>query len=149
MPTEWYALCRECHHVDVGIEKQDVAVECSNCGCTDKRVAGRYIKPLGFVTSYSDRHGSDPGTMRKRQRRADEAKLITRPLPGQLIETDVSLVEKALLRAQPIDDEEQTGKLFILNRGPYGLGYHICSLCKYIANPLKVRKQLSKHTKIL
>lgn len=143
MPIEWYALCRECHHVDVGIEKHDVAIECSNCGCTDKRTTGRYIKPLGFVTSYSDRHGSDPGTMRKRQRRADEAKLITRPSPGQLFETDVSLVDKALLRAQPIDEEQQAGKLFILNRGPYGLGYHICPLCKY-SEPAKSKRAIKQ-----
>jgi len=145
MPTEWYALCRLCHHVDIGIEKQDVSLECSHCGNTDKRIVGRYIKPLGFVTSYSDRHGSDPGTMRKKQRRADEAKLITKPTPEQFEETDTSLIDKAILRAQPIDDSP-SGKLFILNRGPYGLGYHVCPLCKY-SEPAKVKKFIKmKHT---
>ena len=138
MPTEWYALCRLCHHVDIGIEKQDVALECSHCGNTDKRTVGKYIKPLGFVTSYSDRHGSDPGSMRKKQRRADEAKLITKPTPEQFAETDVSLIDKAILRAQPIDDSP-SGKLFILNRGPYGMGYHVCPLCRY-SEPAKVKK---------
>jgi ATP-dependent helicase YprA (DUF1998 family) len=145
MPTEWYALCRSCHHVDIGIEKQDVAIECSHCGDTDKRTIGKYIKPLGFVTSYSDRYGSDPGTMRKRQRRADEAKLITKPAPERYIETDVSLIDMAILRAQPID-EQQPGKLFILNRGPYGLGYHVCPVCKY-SEPAKVKNFIQKaHT---
>ncbi|OQK17983.1 hypothetical protein AU255_09035 [Methyloprofundus sedimenti] len=138
MPTEWYALCRLCHHVDIGIEKQDVALECSHCGNTDKRTVGQYIKPLGFVTSYADRHGSDPGMMRKKQRRADEAKLITRPTSEQFEETDVTLIEKAILRAQPVDDSP-AGKLFILNRGPYGLGYHVCPLCRY-SEPAKLKK---------
>lgn len=130
MPKEWYALCNICHHVDVGIEKADVVVECSHCGNSEKRSAGMYIKPLGFVTAYSDRHGSNPGTMRKKQRRADEAKLITRPQAGQLIETDMFLIDKGILRAQPLDDQP-SGRLFILNRGPYGLGYHVCDVCKY------------------
>lgn len=140
MPTEWYALCRICHHVDIGIEKQDVALACSHCGNTDKRTVGKYIKPLGFVTSYADRQGSDPGTMRKKQRRADEAKLITKPTPEQFEETDIAVIDKAILRAQPIDGSP-AGKLFILNRGSYGLGYHVCPFCRY-SEPAKVKKMI-------
>ncbi len=146
MPTEWYAACPSCHHVDVGIEKSDVAVECTNCGSRERRIPRPFLKPLGFVTGYDERYGQDPGSHRRRERQADEARLITIPRPEQFLDSVPGLARIALLRAQPADPEDQPGRLFIVNRGPRGVGYHICSLCNY-ADAAKQMRALDRSHK--
>ena len=131
MPTEWYAACPECHHVDVGVERTDVAGECTNCGVHARRPTRAFVKPVGFVTSYEERHGKAPESQRRRERKPDEARLITLPRPEQFLDVAPGLVQLALLRSQPADPEEQPGRLFVVNRGPRGLGYRVCGLCNY------------------
>jgi len=128
MPREWYVACPACHHVDIDISRDGLPSACSNCGCTQKRLPRQYVSPHGFVTSYEERTGKDPGQTRRRERPADEARLLTIPREDQFSASDHSLVRTTLLRAQAERDELR-GQLFVVNRGPKGTGYRICPIC--------------------
>ena len=139
MPTEYYIACPECHHVDIGVAREDLPNECSNCNSTSGRRKRAYIKPRGFVTAYSDRKGKDPGTNRRKQRSADEARLISIPEDEQFMETDHTFITTVLLRAIALESNDRAGSMFIVNRGPHGHGYNICKKCNY-ATPAKEPK---------
>ena len=131
MPREWYAACPECHHVDTGLDRDDLPPACSHCGASAGRLRRAYLRPRGFVTSYSDRNGKDPGTNRRRERPADEARLITLPRDDHYRDTDHPRVRVTLLRARPAEDGQSDGRMFIVNRGTYGQGYHVCPRCNF------------------
>lgn len=152
VPTEWYAACPECHHVDIGLERSDLPPVCSNCGATAGRQRRAHMRPRGFVTSYEERTGKDPGTTRRRERPADEARLITIPGESCFRDTDHPRIRGALLRARPADDEP-AGRMFIVNRGPARNGYHICPRCNFAtpayqpkASPIVHREPLTGKT---
>ena len=130
VPTEWYAACPECHHVDIGLERSDLPPACSNCGATAGRQRRAHLRPRGFVTSYEERTGKDPGTTRRRERPADEARLITIPGESRFRDTDHPRIRGALLRARPSDDGP-AGRMFIVNRGPVRNGYYVCPRCNF------------------
>ncbi|MFK5925774.1 MAG: DEAD/DEAH box helicase [Desulfuromusa sp.] len=131
MPTEYYVACPECHHVDIGVSREDVPSNCTNCNSDSQRTARRFIEPRGFVTHYDDRTGKDPGMHRRRARKADEARLITIPKEELFSSTDHASVRRVILRAVPLDENQQEGKLVIVNRGSSKYGYHICPRCNY------------------
>ena len=137
MPKEWYAACPECHHVDTGLEFNDVPLSCSHCGSRSGRQRRAYIRPRGFVTAYTERTGKDPGTTRRRERPADEARLLTLPRDESYRDTDHPRVRVALLRARPGEEDQGAGHLFIVNRGPFGNGYQICPRCNFAAAATK------------
>ncbi len=145
MPVEFYVACPNCHHVDIAIERGMVPSECSNCGSTDRRLKRAFIEPKGFVTSYEERLGKDPGMHRRRQKRADEARLITIPGEEQFVDTNHPFVRTALLRALPTEEHYQPGRLFIVNRGAYGLGYFICPLCNHAESAKTLTLVKQKH----
>ena len=149
MPTEYYVACPQCHHVDIGVERDDIPAECSNCGNTEHRKSRAYLEPKGFVTPYEERHGKDPGSNRRRQRKADEARLITIPQEDRFQDSDHFAVRSVLLRAQPTDEEQQSGRLFIVNRGAYGFGYRICPRCNYAEPASKPQAVALKHNEPL
>jgi superfamily II DNA or RNA helicase len=142
MPTEYYAACPDCHHVDVGITSEDIPPACSNCGSTSHRQWHPYQQPKGFVTHYRDRSGKDPGMHRRRQRKADEARLITIPRDDMFEGTDHPAIRTVILRAIPPSNADPPGRLFVVNRGNRGSGYHICPLCNY-AEPAKKRTPIT------
>lgn len=144
MPIEFYVACPQCHHVDIGVERDDIPSQCSNCGNMENRKPRAYREPRGFVTSYEERLGKDPGINRRRQRRAEEARLITIPQEEQFTDSDHFAVRTVLLKAQPTDENQQSGRLFIVNRGMYGFGYHICPLCNY-AEPAIAPKAIKRN----
>jgi len=131
MPTEFYVACLDCHHVDVAVAKEDVPTACSNCGSQSNRRTRPFIQPRGFVTPYEERTGKDPGMHRRRPSKADEARLITIPREDVFSASDHPAVRKAILRAIPASDEEQEGRLVIVNRAARKHGYNICLLCNY------------------
>jgi hypothetical protein len=131
MPTEWYAACTECHHVDTALTRDDIPPVCNHCGSGAGRLRRAYLRPRGFVTSYEERNGKNPGTHRRRERPADEARLITIPRDERYWDTDHPQVRVTLLRARPADEQETAGRMFIVNRGPFGSGYHICLRCNF------------------
>ena len=130
MPEEWYVACGSCYNVDVAPDKDDLPYECTNCGESSGRMARRFIEPKGFVTAYINRKGSDPGMVRKRERPADEARLIVVPNDEYFQPTDHTGVKLALLPAQQVDDGP-SGELVIINRGPRTFGYHVCGYCGF------------------
>jgi hypothetical protein len=132
MPTQWYAACPECFHVDVGDALQELPDGCSNCGFADHSRRKRlFLEPKGFVTSVADNKGKDPGSSRRRVRPADEARLITAPRPEQFEPTELPFLQTALLLARGSEGSELRGSLFVANRGTYGEGYYRCSYCNF------------------
>lgn len=131
MPTQFYVVCPQCHHVDIAVAKEDIPGQCTHCGDASKRSPHAYIEPRGFITAYGERHGKDPGSTRRRERPADEARLITIPQQHQFQSSDCPQVQTALLRAVAEDSDTASGRMFIVNRGTHGLGYHVCHYCNY------------------
>jgi DEAD/DEAH box helicase/Helicase conserved C-terminal domain/Domain of unknown function (DUF1998) len=129
MPERFYTACGECFHVDIGDAPDEISPACSNCGNTEGRRKRRFVEPQGFVTSYSQSKGRDPGGSRLRPKPADEAKLIAAPRDDVFISTELSFLRTALLRAK--GGEGLPGALFIANRGGYGEGYYRCSRCNF------------------
>ena len=134
MPTEFYMACQDCHQVDVDVSRDTLPRECTNCGSKKGRLPRPFLVPRGFVTSYLDRDGSDPGLVRRREASADEARLLTMPLEEMFSSSNHPLVSTTLLRAQPAvhqqtDRQVLPGSLFIVNRGAHRFGYTICPFC--------------------
>lgn len=130
MPERFYTACTECFHVDIGDLPDEIPPACSNCGNTDGRRKRRFLEPQGFVTSYAQHRGRDPGMSRLRAKPADEAKLIAAPRDDVFEATDLSFLRTALLTAKS-EDGALSGSLFIANRGVYGEGYYRCNLCNF------------------
>ena len=149
MPREWYAACPECHHVDTGLDFHDLPLTCSHCGATAGRLRRAYLRPRGFVTGYAERNGKDPGTTRRRERPADEARLITLPRDDRYRDTDHPRVRVTLLRARPADDGQSAGRLFIVNRGTFGNGYHVCPRCNFATAAAKPANLVIPHSEPL
>lgn len=131
MPTRWYSACTECFHVDVADTAQDLPDSCSNCGNSESRRKRMFLEPKGFVTSVADSKGKDPGSVRRRVKPADEARLIAAPRPEDFQETDVSFLQTALLLARDSRENRLKGSLFVANRGTHGEGYYRCLFCNY------------------
>ena len=144
MPRQPYCICDACHHVDVAVSKEDLPTECSNCGSDGGRHGRQFIEPRGFLTSYGDRRGRDPGMVRKRERPADEAKLIALPVDSAYQETDHPGVKWCLLPAESVGGET-AGEMVIINRGPKGFGYHICKYCNYAEAALAPKSKKQEH----
>lgn len=141
MPTRWYAACPQCFHVDVADAHQDLPDGCSNCGNADPARRKRmFLEPKGFVTSVADSKGKDPGTVRRRVKPADEARLIAAPMPENFQETEMPFLTTALLLARGSEDNNLRGSLFLTNRGAYGEGYYRCLLCNYCKPASKPKK---------
>lgn len=149
MPTNFYRPCPECQHVDVAVDENDLSSLCSFCGAPMRGPRRRFIEPRGFVTAYNDRAGIDPSRSRVRRQFADEARLISLARSSQFKVTDNPWVCKALLKGHPNDPEEIVGEIFIVNRGPYGMGYHRCHSCNFMM-PAKNYKILNhRHDQVL
>lgn len=144
MPRQPYCICAACHHVDVAVAEEDLPAECSNCGVQSGRQRRQFIEPRGFVTSYEDRRGRDPGLVRKRERPADEARLITLPLDGAFVETDHPSLRWCLLPAEA-EGAETSGEMVIVNRGPKGFGYHVCDFCNYAESAQSPTRRKQRH----
>ncbi|AXW64658.1 hypothetical protein CJO94_24125 (plasmid) [Ralstonia solanacearum] len=140
MPERWYVACQECFHVDIGDTMEDISPTCSNCGSADGRRRRKFVEPHGFVTSFADRRGRDPGTSRRRVKAADEAKLIAAPRDDIFEDTGLPFLSSALLSAKAKGDSGLIGALFIANRGVYGEGYRRCNVCNY-CEPIKPQRR--------
>lgn len=135
MPERWYVACPECFHVDIADAKDELPPACSNCGSIDGRRKRMFIEPHGFVTSYTERKGRDPGGSRRRVKAADEARLIASPRDDAFIDTELPFLRTALLNAHARDADALRGTMFIANRGVYSEGYFRCKLCNF-AGPI-------------
>jgi len=136
MPERWYVACPECFHVDIADAKEELPPACSNCGSIEGRRKRLFIEPHGFVTSYAERKGRDPGGSRRRVKAADEARLIASPRDDAFSETELPFLRTALLNAHEREADGLRGTMFIANRGVYSEGYFRCKLCNF-AGPIK------------
>lgn len=149
MPTRYYVACKECHHVEIREDKDDLVGSCSFCGNKSMGRVRSFIEPRGFVTSYKERKGKDPAQHRVRKQYADEAKLISIARENQYGQTDHPSVSKALLRSHTADPDEPVGKLFVVNRGRYRNGFHQCSWCNYMEPARKPETKDVAHDELL
>ncbi len=149
MPTRYYLVCQECHHVVVGEDKESLAGNCPFCGNLLKGLRRSFLEPRGFVTAYKDRRGKDPSQNRLRKQYADEARLISLARDDRFVTSDHPAVSKALLPSHSSDDHEPVGTLFIVNRGPHGMGYHRCPLCNYMQAARSLKSIKEKHSDLL
>jgi len=149
MPTRWYVLCQKCHNVDICEDRSDLPRTCSHCGNEAGRMQKTFIEPKGFVTAYINRKGKDPSQNRVRKQYADEARLVSLARSDQFEDTNNPFISRALLRGHATGQGGDLGTLFIVNKGPHGLGYHRCPVCNY-AIPAKKMSEISlQHTEVL
>jgi len=149
MPTNYYRPCSECQHVDVSVDEHDLSSLCSFCGAPMRGLRRRFIEPRGFVTAYSKRAGGDPTRSRVRRQFADEARLISLARSDRFKVTDNPWVSKALLKGHPNEPEGVPGEIFVVNRGPYGMGYHRCLLCNFMMPAKKLQTLMHEHEQVL
>lgn len=126
----WYRICQSCNHVEIQDEREGFAEHCPQCGATPSQPKARFIEPFGFLTSYADRNGRDPGASRLRARPVDEARLLTRAMETDFRGSDLNGVSSFFAPAVPRNGEK-VGQMFIVNRGPGGKGYLCCPKCEF------------------
>ena len=136
MPIEYYTQCGNCNFISTFIDKNSAVKRCENCGSCEIASEGHFIKPNGFITNSQD--SRDPSKSRRKNSPADEVRLVSVPPKDSYSGSDIKGVKKVILKANPkIDIGEEvdlstSGKMFILNRGPYKQGYHRCLSCNYM-----------------
>lgn len=126
----WLRVCKHCQHVENEASREDIAVTCSNCGRSADEPPRRFLEPVGFLTSYAERTGRDPGVSRLRARAVDEARLLTRAPAEKMAPTDLPGVTAFFAPAQGGDNLPE-GRMVVVNRGPHGTGYYRCRRCEY------------------
>jgi hypothetical protein len=123
-------VCEACQHVERVNEWEQLSDQCPGCGSTVLPRARRYIEPIGFLTSYRDKSGGEPGVSRLRARAVDEARLLTRAPRDGMRPTDLSPVTTFLAPSHG-SDEGTVGRMVVVNRGPHGSGYLRCPRCEH------------------
>lgn len=133
MPTRVYRVCRQCLHVEIKDDRKDLNDRCSQCNTSpENSLVSHFIEPKGFLTSYNEKRGKDPGATRLRQRSADEARLITRASPEKYVDTDLEGIRTFFAPAFPMDgNKDLRGRMFIVNRGTHGGGFLRCNKCEF------------------
>ncbi len=148
MPTRFYTACPECRHVEIKEDREDLSTVCPFCG-NDKVGRRRpFLEPRGFITAYTERKGENPSMHRVRRQYADEARLISLARDDQFVESEIQFISKALLRSHD-NESDETGTMFIVNRGPHGMGYYRCNVCNYMAPAQKLKSKIIKHKELL
>ena len=136
MENGFHRVCATCQHVEIQHEWDAFGEKCPQCGARPGSQRRSFVEPVGFLTSYEDRAGRDPGASRLRVKPVDEARLLTRAQPENFVACDLALVSSFFAPAVPRDDA-LTGRMLVLNRGPNGAGYLWCPLCEF-ARPTPV-----------
>lgn len=126
----FYRICGTCNHVEIHDDSDNFAEHCPQCGSTPAQPKSKFIEPFGFLTSYEDRNGRDPGASRLRVRPVDEARLLTKATDSDFVNSDLNGVHSFFAPAIPRDGEK-AGQMFIVNRGPSGKGYLCCPRCEF------------------
>ncbi len=146
--TGWYRICPQCRHPQLAMEREELDPQCPLCTRTVTEMPRKYLEPIGFLTSYADRDGRDPGNSRLRTRLVDEARLLTRPRPEDYHATDLRDVKSFFAAAHSREGSGQlVGHMIVINRGPRGGGYLSCPACEHAepADSCFAREVASKH----
>ena len=135
---QWYRVCPQCQHPDTQNESSDFDEACSQCGSWNQKSPVAFIEPIGFLTSYEERAGRDPGSSRLRAKPVEEARLLTHANPDDYQESDLPKVSSFFAPAISQTDKP-SGRMIVINKGPKGSGYRWCQRCEYAtpapANP--------------
>ncbi|WP_171022050.1 DEAD/DEAH box helicase [Cohaesibacter sp. CAU 1516] len=126
----FYRICSSCGHVEIEKEWEDFDDFCPQCGGVPGGMKRKFIEPIGFLTSYQNRQGRDPGSSRLRGRPVDEARLLTKASESDFQDSDLMGVKSFFAPAVPRSGEK-VGQMFIVNRGPNGTGYLCCPKCEF------------------
>ena len=130
MDKGFHRVCTTCQHVEIRHEWDAFGDKCPQCGARPGNQRRAFVEPVGFMTSYEDRAGRDPGASRLRVKPVDEARLLTRARPEDFLASDLALVSSFFAPAVSRDGGS-TGRLLVLNRGPNGSGYLWCPACEF------------------
>lgn len=138
MPTRFYRECSNCHHVEIGEEKDAFGSVCPKCLVAQQRSGRAFIEPKSFVTSAAHPKGEDPGLSRLRPPSAQEARLLTSAAEAIFLENPTNVPQTSWAY-----QDSSVGKMFVINRGR-GFGFFRCGCGFAIAlkNPIKHPKQL-------
>ena len=137
MERGYHRICTTCQHVEIQYTWNAFEDNCPLCEMTSQGHRRAFVEPIGFLTSYVDREGRDPGASRLRVKPVDEARLLTRARPKDFTGSDLALVTSFFAPAVPRDDSP-CGQMLVLNRGPQGTGYLWCKVCEF-ARPSPAR----------
>lgn len=130
MEKGFHRVCTTCQHVEIQREWDAFGDTCPQCGARPGNQRRAFVEPVGFLTSYEERAGRDPGASRLRVKPVDEARLLTRARPEDFVASDLALVSSFFAPAISRNGGS-TGQLLILNRGPSGTGYLWCPACEF------------------
>ena len=128
---QWYRVCPQCRHPDIQNEKSDFDKACNQCGGQKQEKPRPFIEPVGFVTSYEERMGRDPGSSRLRTKFVEEARLLTHAKPSDYQKSDLSKVSSFFAPAISSQADKPSGRMIVINKGPKGFGYRWCQRCEY------------------
>jgi ATP-dependent helicase YprA (DUF1998 family) len=133
MEQGFYRVCPACHHAETHQSWDGFEENCPQCGFRagrSRQVLRAFVEPVGFLTSYGDRQGRDPGASRLRVRPVEEARLLTRPREEDFRSSDLAHISHFF--APSVSREgQQPGRMLVLNRGPQGAGYLRCPVCEF------------------
>lgn len=132
MPRQWYAVCDACGNVEHAAfdDRDQIGDECSKCQAPIRGMNRRpFIEPRGFVTAYADRRGSEPTGRRRRQKSAQDARLLTQA-PVALHEDLGGGLTSWFLPAFARDNSP-VGRLMVVNKGAFGMGFYRCERCEH------------------
>ncbi|WP_436399412.1 DEAD/DEAH box helicase [Roseobacter sp. S98] len=128
--------CSVCGCPQITPEGQTPDSECNQCGATFEAVnqPRRFIQPRGFLTSFADSQGRDPGAGRIRPAPTDDARLLTEAPRSRYQATDVPdiLTFHAPGSNQPTPE---LGRIITVNRGRERGGFAWCRVCEH-AHPV-------------
>lgn len=130
VPKRWHRICKECGHPEIHDEYEEFGGLCEQCNDSPVNPRRPFIEPIGFLTSYADRAGRDPGGSRLRMRSVEEARLLTRAQLSDYQATEVAGVSTFYAAAVPRGDGPE-GRMFVVNKGSLGAGYLWCRKCEY------------------
>ncbi|WP_170756490.1 DEAD/DEAH box helicase [Ruegeria lacuscaerulensis] len=122
-------ICRTCRNVERLPKDSEPLTACPSCGA-NLEPPRRFVEPVGFLTSYKDRAGGEPGSSRLRPRAVDEARLLTKAPSEQMELTEVRDVSTYFASALGRGDLPE-GKMIVVNRGPNATGYLRCPRCEH------------------
>lgn len=137
-----YRICRNCRHPETIGESEKFEPKCSHCGKEARAEIRHFQVPIGFLTSYRESDGRDPGTSRIRSRYVDEARLITKALPTHYKDTNIKGIRTFFAPAhiRPDNDVDFVGRMMVVNRGPRTYGYLTCNYCEHSQPAEKFRQ---------
>ena len=130
MEKGFHRVCAACQHVEVQTMYDKFGETCPQCNKKPQNPRRPFVEPIGFLTSYKDRAGRDPGASRLRVKPVDEARLLTQASEDSFRPSGLAKIRSFFAPAAPRDDQLH-GRMLILNKGPNGTGYLWCRKCEY------------------